>query len=59
MKIRVTTYKDNRTANYDGKGSKARYAVAHFDDRPTAERYALDQVESHGATYAHVETVQA
>lgn len=52
----VSIYKPQNTGTYDGKGSSTRYFTREFEDRETAERWAKDQVEAHGALYAKVVT---
>lgn len=55
MIYRVTTWHRGNGKSY---GSKGRNETAHFDDKPTADRWAKDAVESRGAWTAHVEAVR-
>lgn len=53
---RVTTYTPGNSKTYDGTGSRNRYR--DFEDRESAERWAKDQVESHGASTAKVSEIR-
>lgn len=58
MTWEVTLYK-MRDRNYTGKGSSASRLYRTFGDRPTAERWAQNEVEKIGSPWAsaHVKEI--